>query len=449
MNLEDGTIVLQPFEDENTNDARKHQLYAAWNQLTHRSAEAIQEGIVGLYDFLDCEKRLYLASIDCRLPQELPEGVHPNDTATSSEPPLMPIGIIYITSTDLPSTVNIGLSIIPSSWGNGHGARAMRLLVAWTFQELRVHRVQTRVINFEDDGSDVAHQLFNSLGFAYEGTSRRALFCPQVLDGNLEAAPTSPGNTNGVWRDVTTYAMLDTDWSLQQAARRNTGMKSMWDAMFARHEIESESLLRLEERVEHRRHTLRMAAQAQIHASADPVTSTSYVPPTKLSDVNAFASHKADIQIWESTNPGRVTPTRSTLDSPAPSQSQSLPYSEGHTAPEPIASSSTPARAQFNRPPWWEVFNAPHDDESSEPNTPYESADEIDEDTASTVSSFSSLSVEREILSEGELVSDVESVISIPSRPPSVASDASASSWFDPWGDSERERENARNEAAE
>lgn len=435
-NLDDGTILLQPLSTNETNAMYAERQYMAWSYLVNRSVEAVLDRIVGMYDFLDHERCLCLSSIVLRTPQD-PDAYElliGSDDPTPAQPLLTTIGLIYVTSTDLPSTINIGLSLCPDAWGCGYGSCAVRLLVEWAFRELGVHRVQARVINLEDDSTDVALQMFTALGFVHEGTSRRALFCP--MDS------IAPGGTNGLWRDVTTYAILDTDWSSQQAVHRNTAMKSMWDTLFTRHELESEALLRLEERTELRRRRARMIASGELSETVDDSTQQQQQQQALVS-FGAALANKTNTWIWESEDPGYATPTRSGSDSP--SLSQSSHNSRESPSPDPSAaassSSALPTRWRFNQPPWSELFNTPYESQTPDANTPYESAAEIPEDGVAESAGSSFSSVGREDLSDGELVSDVESVVSVP-RSPSVDSDSSTSSWFDNWGEA-AERENS------
>ncbi|KAJ7637172.1 hypothetical protein FB45DRAFT_908468 [Roridomyces roridus] len=72
--------------------------------------------------------------------------------------------------------------------------------------------------------------LLTQLRFGHEGTRRRAFYHPLVKE----------------WQDMTTLAILDTDWALRSVIR--SAPKSLWDEMFLRHERERDELLRWENR---------------------------------------------------------------------------------------------------------------------------------------------------------------------------------------------------------
>lgn len=72
-------------------------------------------------------------------------------------------------------------------------------------------------------------------GFSHEGTRRQAFRCPLTEE----------------WKDVTTLALLVTDWFMHVRDRRNNfrpAPKSLWDALFMRHQQECEELLRWEDK---------------------------------------------------------------------------------------------------------------------------------------------------------------------------------------------------------
>jgi hypothetical protein len=48
------------------------------------------------------------------------------------------------------------------------------------------------------------------------------------------------------WQDATYMAILDTDWVMRETRLFKSAPKSVWDALFARHQREREDLLRWE-----------------------------------------------------------------------------------------------------------------------------------------------------------------------------------------------------------
>jgi hypothetical protein len=113
-------------------------------------------------------------------------------------------------------------------------------------------------------------------GFSHEGTRRQAFLSPLTCE----------------WKDVTTLALLATDWLLFIRERRNDyrpAPKSLWDALFLRHQKEREELLRWEERNFYR------------NSSSETIRSgiVTPVPAPDISDVEATSPTRG------SRNPGR------------------------------------------------------------------------------------------------------------------------------------------------
>ena len=451
--FEDGTIQLLSLDTARDSIFQDPRLHEAWNSLSGRSTEIAQSTHAGLYDFMESERCLFIAAI-MRKPSQSALDEYQGWVDMGLTPDFMPpppgntiAGIIYATSTDMEGTLNIGLSVCADAQGRGLGSRAVRLLMAWAFGELRVHRVQAHVIDFADDSSDVVQQMLTALGFVREGTARRALLCPGGSDG---------GPASGLWRNVISYALLDTEWTVQEAVRPS--VKSMWDALFARHEQESEEHVRIEERTEQRRrHRARMLALMGRETNTAPQMGEVpivFQPPPQLSG-GVPASSPNGAWAWDSEVPEHNTPP--SIMSPSPAWTSREPHDTSTSWREllhAIGNNAAPSssRSRFTQAPWAELFDtssegsAPSEAGTPAPGTPYESADEEmphDEDgfddgasdTASTVSS-SSLSASGAAhadFSDGELVSDAESAVSVP-RSASVLSDVSAaSSWFDSW----------------
>ena len=65
-------------------------------------------------------------------------------------------------------TCEIGLWLAPEYHGQGYGTEASRLVTAYAFDELRMHRVQARVL--ADNAA--SHRIWEKLGFAEEGVHR-------------------------------------------------------------------------------------------------------------------------------------------------------------------------------------------------------------------------------------------------------------------------------------
>ena len=77
----------------------------------------------------------------------------------------------------------------PHFRGQGYGAEAIRLLVGFAFDEMRMHRLAARVLAFNTR----AQRTFDLCGFAREGIDREAFYC------------------DGRWVDVIRFGLLASD----------------------------------------------------------------------------------------------------------------------------------------------------------------------------------------------------------------------------------------------
>ena len=70
-------------------------------------------------------------------------------------------------------SAGLGISIgDPADTGHGYGSDAMRALVGWAFDMLRLERIWLDVYAFNPD----ARRLYERLGFVHEGVSRHGAF---------------------------------------------------------------------------------------------------------------------------------------------------------------------------------------------------------------------------------------------------------------------------------
>ncbi|OCH87200.1 hypothetical protein OBBRIDRAFT_796425 [Obba rivulosa] len=145
-------------------------------------------------------------------------------------------GFVYITSTQMPSEMALGIALHPDAQGLGLATQAMNLMLHWAFDELKCHRVQVAIM--DSPTRTRALRLFTSVGFRQEGTRRRVV--PSV---------------DGAWADVTYMGLLDTEWLVR--ARDPGPLRSMWDELLERHQREREEVLRAEE------HRLRRTASQE------------------------------------------------------------------------------------------------------------------------------------------------------------------------------------------
>jgi len=84
-------------------------------------------------------------------------------------------------------------------WGKGYGSDAMRLALAFAFDELNLHRVTATVFSY--NARSIA--LFEKLGFQREGTYREFL------------------QRNGRRYDMFLYGLLNREWRSQSAVERD------------------------------------------------------------------------------------------------------------------------------------------------------------------------------------------------------------------------------------
>ncbi|EIW54425.1 acyl-CoA N-acyltransferase, partial [Trametes versicolor FP-101664 SS1] len=137
------------------------------------------------------------------------------------------VGVVYITSSLLPSQVHIGVGILPAFRGNGLGRRACEIALGWAVDTLQMHRVQARIL--PSPHQHRSRSLFAALGLVHEGVHRRAVLSP-----------------SGEWADVAHMGLLDTDWHIR--SRLVAQPTSLWDELLGRHQREVEDMLRFEER---------------------------------------------------------------------------------------------------------------------------------------------------------------------------------------------------------
>jgi hypothetical protein len=119
-------------------------------------------------------------------------------------------------------------------------------------------------------------------GFSHEGTRRQGFHCPLTAE----------------WKDVTTLALLVTDWVVHVRDRTHgfrSAPKSLWDALFARHQREREELLRWEDRRPHRSSSLETIRDS----AATPIPGIPGLGESDASDSEAGFSSENDISVLE------------------------------------------------------------------------------------------------------------------------------------------------------
>jgi ribosomal-protein-alanine N-acetyltransferase len=107
------------------------------------------------------------------------------------------IGVFQVRETEPGfSTAEWGFAIGSPFWGTGVFREAAELVMAFAFEQLRVHRLEARAVS--DNGR--GNRSLQKLGAVAEGILRRS-FCQ-----------------NGIYFDQTLYAIVEDDW---RASRRS------------------------------------------------------------------------------------------------------------------------------------------------------------------------------------------------------------------------------------
>ncbi|KAJ7755333.1 hypothetical protein DFH07DRAFT_821857 [Mycena maculata] len=146
------------------------------------------------------------------------------------------IGMIYLAASRLAhfpegqvGELNLGIILDEAHRGKGYAREAIQLVVKHAFDVKHCHRIQASLLNLGWSSKDRMVSLLTRLRFGHEGTKRRGFFNPLISE----------------WQDVTTLAILDTDWAMRTFFK--PAPKSLWDELFLRHERERDELLRWEE----------------------------------------------------------------------------------------------------------------------------------------------------------------------------------------------------------
>jgi ribosomal-protein-alanine N-acetyltransferase len=102
-----------------------------------------------------------------------------------------PMGVIGLRHIDQPMrTAQVGTWLGRRYWGSGANAEAKQLLLAFSFDQLGLHRVEARIAV----GNDRSRRAFERLGGTSEGLLRESFF------------------KDGVYHDQNLYVVLEQDW---------------------------------------------------------------------------------------------------------------------------------------------------------------------------------------------------------------------------------------------
>ncbi|KAJ3551854.1 hypothetical protein NM688_g4470 [Phlebia brevispora] len=278
MSLENDEVQLTSLQAPSVDFDHVH---TAWEFLIQNSVEIITAGFPHVHDFVD-NYCLYFFVIQHIVDLEVQEGngkklLFTDPAQDEYDRYLETIGILYLSASHIPNTLNVGVALLPEARRFGFGRQATCLAINWAFKELECHRIQAQVVDGDPTLLDISLGLFTGLGFSHEGTLRRALFYP--------TAPMQlfPPDTSGEWRDVINLAVLDMDWAMWKTYPRISReiMKSRWDDLFSRHEREREAMLRLEEWEEERKLAVAQAGGIDDEARASQATKNENVHPSR------------------------------------------------------------------------------------------------------------------------------------------------------------------------
>jgi len=111
-----------------------------------------------------------------------------------------PVGSIDLHEVDLRSgSASLGIAIgDPVDTGKGYGSDALRTLLGFGFDQLRLERIELEVYDYNEG----ARRLYERVGFQHEGTSRHALY------------------SDGAFHDVHRMSVLREEWTGRASAPR-------------------------------------------------------------------------------------------------------------------------------------------------------------------------------------------------------------------------------------
>lgn len=127
----------------------------------------------------------------------------------------------YLKSIE-PGEATIGVYITDAWQAETFDVQIIKLLLSWAFEDVGFHRIQTTIL---ESGCKVPlMKLFSHVGFAHEGTRRKAHVGPDA-----------------VYKDVTYMGMVDMDWKVW--AMHSYAPRNLWDRLFDRQQREREEIL--------------------------------------------------------------------------------------------------------------------------------------------------------------------------------------------------------------
>ncbi|KAJ7135969.1 hypothetical protein C8R44DRAFT_869661 [Mycena epipterygia] len=194
------------------------------------------------------------------------------------------IGIIYLAASPFSDSpvpgqigeLNLGIVLHAAHRRKGYAREAIQLVVKHAFDDRHCHRIQASLLQLSS--KDRMTSLLTQMRFGHEGTKRRSFFNPMM----------------GEWQDVTTLAILDTDWAMRTFYK--PAPKSLWDELFLRHERERDELLRWEETQNRLKRTSSMetlrAVPVEPDSNSSDAVSSSSASSANKGKKRAAASHR-------------------------------------------------------------------------------------------------------------------------------------------------------------
>ena len=260
-----GLVRLRAFNPTSVNT---EQLLELWSLLQDTNADAALAANV--FDFPQTPQCLFFATIhgpvfrefsNRRLPEEYEvvgadEVTHEGDgidTDTEVRCKFNEIkeirtlvGLLYITTSSIPSEVVLGLVITPRARHHGLGTIVTKKALEIAFEKFGFHRICATILappkasHAERRGElyrdmerelERAKSMLIGMGFSHEGIRRNAI----------------RKSENFIWRDVHHLALLDIEYFDRRLYPRDR--RTRWDEMLMRQENEREALLRAESRL--------------------------------------------------------------------------------------------------------------------------------------------------------------------------------------------------------
>jgi hypothetical protein len=114
------------------------------------------------------------------------------------------------------------------------------------------------------------------------------------------------------WQDATYMAILDMDWVMRETRVFKSAPKSVWDALFARHQREREDLLRWEAKITLRR----TSSMTTVRGELDTAHSTNPDPAPTPSSASEASASEAEFDNTSQSGKRKADTLENPFDSP-------------------------------------------------------------------------------------------------------------------------------------